>query len=134
RGCRPAGAGVHAGAGAGLTGAALTGADRSRSAPGCLAPARSPRTPTDRSCDNGPVSPRAVVLLGSTGSVGTQAVDVVRRSGDRFRVVGLAGGGGDVALLARQAVELGVEVVGVARASAEAELREALRAAGAASG
>ena len=70
---------------------------------------------------------RTVVLLGATGSIGTQAVDVVRRSSGRFRVVGLAGGGGDVALLARQAVELGVEVVGVARASAAADLRDALR-------
>ncbi len=69
---------------------------------------------------------RTVVLLGSTGSIGTQAVDVVRRSGGRFRVVGLVGGGGDVGLLARQAVELGVEVVGVARETAGAELRAAL--------
>ena len=37
---------------------------------------------------------REVVLLGSTGSIGTQAVDVVRRNPDRFRVVGLAAGGG----------------------------------------
>jgi 1-deoxy-D-xylulose-5-phosphate reductoisomerase len=71
------------------------------------------------------------VLLGSTGSIGTQAIDVVRRSGGRFRVVGLVGGGGDVALLARQAVELGVEVVGVARAAAAADLQDALRAAAA---
>src|SRR5205823_7472248 len=77
---------------------------------------------------------RAIVVLGSTGSIGTQALDVVRRSGGRFRVVGLAAGGSDVALLARQAVEMGVEVVAVARASAGAALREALRAAGAGAG
>jgi len=75
------------------------------------------------------VNARTVVLLGSTGSIGTQAIDVVRRSGGRFRVVGLVGGGGDVALLARQAVELGVEVVGVARESAAPGLEDALRAA-----
>ena len=36
---------------------------------------------------------REVVVLGSTGSIGTQAIDVVRRDPDRFRVVGLAAGG-----------------------------------------
>ena len=61
-------------------------------------------------------APRDVVLLGSTGSIGTQAIDIVRRNPDRFRVVGLAAGGGNVALLAQQALELGVEVVAVARA------------------
>ncbi len=55
-----------------------------------------------------------VVLLGSTGSVGTQALDVVRRNPDRFRVVGLAAGGGHPALLQRQADEFGVELVAVA--------------------
>ncbi len=35
--------------------------------------------------------PRDIVLLGSTGSVGTQALDVVRANPDRFRVVGLVG-------------------------------------------
>jgi 1-deoxy-D-xylulose-5-phosphate reductoisomerase len=38
---------------------------------------------------------RSVVVLGSTGSIGTQALDVVRRNPDRFRVVGLAAGGRD---------------------------------------
>ena len=33
--------------------------------------------------------PRDVVILGSTGSIGTQALDVVRAAPDRFRVVGL---------------------------------------------
>jgi len=72
---------------------------------------------------------RELVLLGSTGSVGTQAVDVVRRNPGRFRVVGLAAGGGDVELLAAQALELGVEVVGVARASAAQDLQLAFYAA-----
>ncbi|MDQ1614658.1 MAG: 1-deoxy-D-xylulose-5-phosphate reductoisomerase, partial [Actinomycetota bacterium] len=58
---------------------------------------------------------RDVVILGSTGSVGTQAIEVVRRAPDRFRVVGLAAGGGSVDLLARQALDLGVEAVAVAR-------------------
>src|SRR3954452_16100883 len=37
---------------------------------------------------------RDVVVLGSTGSIGTQALDIVRANPDRFRVVGLTAGGG----------------------------------------
>lgn len=66
---------------------------------------------------------RDVVILGSTGSIGTQAIDVVKRNPDRFRVVGLAAGGGNVELLARQALELGVEVVAVAQATAAQDLQ-----------
>ncbi|WP_203917404.1 1-deoxy-D-xylulose-5-phosphate reductoisomerase [Rugosimonospora africana] len=68
------------------------------------------------------------MLLGSTGSIGTQAVDIVRRNPDRFRVVGLGAGGGNVELLAAQALELGVDVVGVARASAAQDLQLAFYA------
>jgi 1-deoxy-D-xylulose-5-phosphate reductoisomerase len=71
---------------------------------------------------------RDLVLLGSTGSIGTQAIDIVRRNPDRFRVVALGAGGGNVALLAAQALELGVEVVGVARASATQDLQLAFYA------
>jgi 1-deoxy-D-xylulose-5-phosphate reductoisomerase len=75
-----------------------------------------------------------VVLLGSTGSVGTQAVDVVRRHPDRLRVVGLAAGGDRVELLARQALDLGVEVVAVAKATAASDLQLAFYAAAQAKG
>ena len=44
--------------------------------------------------------PRDVLVLGSTGSIGTQVLDVVAARPHRFRVVGLAAGGADVALLA----------------------------------
>lgn len=74
---------------------------------------------------------RSVVLLGSTGSIGTQAVDVVLRNPDRFEVVGLSAGGGDVDALVAQALQLGVTTVAVARADAAARVREALDAAGA---
>ncbi|GAB3160606.1 1-deoxy-D-xylulose-5-phosphate reductoisomerase [Micromonospora sonneratiae] len=73
-------------------------------------------------------SPRDIVLLGSTGSIGTQAIDIVRRNPDRFRVVGIGAGGGNVELLAAQALELGVEVVGVARSSAVQDLQLAFYA------
>ena len=72
---------------------------------------------------------RDVVLLGSTGSIGTQAIDVVRSAPDRFRVVGLAAGGERVDLLAAQALELGVEVVAVSRATAAQDLQLAFYAA-----
>ena len=71
---------------------------------------------------------REVVLLGSTGSIGTQAVDIVRRNPDRLRVVGLGAGGGQVDLLAAQALELGVDVVAVARASVVQDLQLAFYA------
>lgn len=78
--------------------------------------------------DNGAVTCRDVVLLGSTGSVGTQALDVVRAAPDRFRVVGIGAGGDRVELLAEQALELGVEVVAVARATAAQDLQLAFYA------
>jgi 1-deoxy-D-xylulose-5-phosphate reductoisomerase len=71
---------------------------------------------------------RDVVLLGSTGSIGTQAIEVVRGAPDRFRVVGLSAGGGRPELLAAQAIELGVEVVGVAKPAAMEDLQLALYA------
>ncbi|MCL3860223.1 1-deoxy-D-xylulose-5-phosphate reductoisomerase [Actinotalea sp. K2] len=57
---------------------------------------------------------RSVILLGSTGSIGTQAVEVIRRHPDRFRVVGLSAGGANPRLLAEQVVELGAQSVAVA--------------------
>jgi 1-deoxy-D-xylulose-5-phosphate reductoisomerase len=66
---------------------------------------------------------RDVVVLGSTGSIGTQALDVISRNPDRFRVVGLAAGGARVDLLARQALDLRPEVVAVAKASAAQDLQ-----------
>ncbi|MCG6493692.1 1-deoxy-D-xylulose-5-phosphate reductoisomerase [Kitasatospora sp. A2-31] len=75
-----------------------------------------------------PSGPRELVILGSTGSIGTQAIDVVRRNPDRFRVVALSAAGGRVELLAEQALELGVHTVAVADPAAEPALREALAA------
>jgi 1-deoxy-D-xylulose-5-phosphate reductoisomerase len=67
------------------------------------------------------------VILGSTGSIGTQALDLVRRNPGRFRVVALAAGGGNPGLLARQAAEFGVPTVAVASPAAVAEVRAALQ-------
>ena len=66
--------------------------------------------------DNGAVtSPRSIAILGSTGSIGTQAIEVVSANPGRFRVVAISAGGANLGLLARQAVALGVQAVGVAR-------------------
>ncbi len=74
-------------------------------------------------------APRDVVVLGSTGSVGTQALDVIRTSPHLFRVVGLAAGGGQPELLAAQCLEFAAPVVGVARGTAAEDLQLALYAA-----
>lgn len=56
-----------------------------------------------------------VVILGSTGSIGTQALEVVSSHPDRFRVVGLAAGGRRGHLLAEQVRQFRPQVVSVAR-------------------
>ncbi|HEY5836696.1 1-deoxy-D-xylulose-5-phosphate reductoisomerase [Streptomyces sp.] len=72
--------------------------------------------------------PRDIVILGSTGSIGTQAIDVVLRNPDRFRVVALSAAGGRAELLAKQAHRLGVHTVAVADQAAVPALRAALDA------
>jgi 1-deoxy-D-xylulose-5-phosphate reductoisomerase len=78
-------------------------------------------------------TPRTVTLLGSTGSIGTQAVQVIGANPGRFRVAGLSAGGGNLGLLAAQAVSLGVDTVAVADADpqeVDAAIAEAARQAG----
>jgi 1-deoxy-D-xylulose-5-phosphate reductoisomerase len=60
---------------------------------------------------------RGVVILGSTGSIGTQALDVLATQRDRYRVVALASGS-NTELLAAQAKEFGVPA-DLARACAD---------------
>ena len=69
-----------------------------------------------------------MVILGSTGSIGTQALDIVRRNPGRFRVAALAAGGGNPGLLARQAAEFGVAAVAVADPAAMAAVEGAISA------
>ncbi|MCT2594185.1 1-deoxy-D-xylulose-5-phosphate reductoisomerase [Streptomyces sp. N2-109] len=83
------------------------------------------RFPADAPASDGP---RDIVILGSTGSIGTQAVDVVLNNPGRFRVTGLSAAGGRVGLLAGQAHRLQVRTVAVAREDKAVELRQALRA------
>lgn len=72
-----------------------------------------------------------VIILGSTGSIGTQGLDVIARHPERFTVTGLAAGGAHVGLLAEQAARFRVPQVAVYDAAAATPLREALDAAGA---
>ncbi|MDO4919575.1 1-deoxy-D-xylulose-5-phosphate reductoisomerase [Kocuria sp.] len=85
-------------------------------------------------------APRNLVILGSTGSIGTQALDVVASAASLrrpstgaahppFRVLALAAGAGNLELLARQAVAWRVAVVGTSgTADDAARLRELLAA------
>ncbi|MBW3663609.1 MAG: 1-deoxy-D-xylulose-5-phosphate reductoisomerase [Actinobacteria bacterium] len=68
---------------------------------------------------------RRVVLLGATGSIGTQALDVIRAHPGRFEVLALAAGT-DARALAQQAEEFGVTQLAVADADAARSLRERL--------
>ncbi|WP_299924247.1 1-deoxy-D-xylulose-5-phosphate reductoisomerase [uncultured Nocardioides sp.] len=64
---------------------------------------------------------RDIVILGSTGSIGTQALDLVRAHPDRFRVVGLTAGGSNPELFEAQVAEFAPAYSGLGEeASAEA--------------
>ncbi|KUH85150.1 1-deoxy-D-xylulose 5-phosphate reductoisomerase [Mycobacterium sp. GA-1999] len=65
---------------------------------------------------------RRVLILGSTGSIGTQALEIIGANPDRFEVVGLAAGGGNPDLLARQRAATGVTNIAVADESAAARV------------
>lgn len=58
------------------------------------------------------MSRRRVILLGSTGSIGTQALDVIRANPDRFEVVGLVAGRDRAGLEAQQAEHGGEAALG----------------------
>jgi len=66
---------------------------------------------------------RRVLILGSTGSIGTQALDVIRANPDRFELVGLAAGT-RADLLEQQAEEFGVDDTALGAAEAEQLVRD----------
>jgi 1-deoxy-D-xylulose-5-phosphate reductoisomerase len=68
---------------------------------------------------------KAITLLGSTGSIGTQTLDIVRQHPNRFRIVGIAAGS-NVELLAQQVQEFRPEIVAIANQEKFQELKEAL--------
>lgn len=68
--------------------------------------------------------PRPLSLLGSTGSIGTQALDIVRQHPDKMEVVALAAGGANVDLLLDQAAEFEPQVIAIASGDATEIARE----------
>ena len=66
---------------------------------------------------------KSVTILGSTGSIGTQALDVVRRNPDRFNVVGLSAAGANQELLVGQVREFLPPHVAIADEQAAADVK-----------
>ena len=69
---------------------------------------------------------KAISILGSTGSIGTQTLDIVRSHPDRFQVVGLAAGR-NIELLAAQVAEFSPEIVATHDESLLTDLKERLK-------
>ena len=69
---------------------------------------------------------RHVVILGSTGSIGTQALEVIDSRRDQFDVVGLTAGGSQLDLLAAQVREFAPRLVAVPTEADAAALRALL--------
>ena len=72
---------------------------------------------------------KAISVLGSTGSIGTQTLDIVRDFPDQYKVVALTAGR-NLALLVEQIQEHRPEVVALADTALLPELQERLKAAG----
>jgi 1-deoxy-D-xylulose-5-phosphate reductoisomerase len=75
--------------------------------------------------DNGQTAPRRIAILGSTGSVGTQTIDLIERNRDAYAVEALTANG-NVALLAKQARALDARFAAVADSRKYAALKAAL--------
>ena len=67
-------------------------------------------------------------MLGSTGSIGTQTLEIIRDSKAEFKVVGISAGGSNPSLLAEQALEFQVEYVAIANATAAQDVQLAIYA------
>jgi 1-deoxy-D-xylulose-5-phosphate reductoisomerase len=68
---------------------------------------------------------KAITLLGSTGSIGTQTLDIVETNPDKFRIVGLAAGS-NVELLAQQVRQFRPEIVAIGNEAKLTELKDAI--------
>ncbi|TAE61750.1 MAG: 1-deoxy-D-xylulose-5-phosphate reductoisomerase [Nostocales cyanobacterium] len=69
---------------------------------------------------------KAITLLGSTGSIGTQTLDIVSEHPDKFRIVGLAAGR-NVELFAAQIRQFRPQIAAISAADKLPELREAIK-------
>ncbi len=68
-----------------------------------------------------------VLVLGSTGSIGSQALEVIAANPDRFEVVGLAAGGANLDTLLRQRAETGVTNIAIADERAAQQAGQSLK-------
>ncbi len=68
---------------------------------------------------------KAITLLGSTGSIGTQTLDIVENNPDKFRIVGLAAGS-NVEMLAAQVRQFRPEIVAIGNQSKLSEFKDAI--------
>ncbi|MGI8933395.1 MAG: 1-deoxy-D-xylulose-5-phosphate reductoisomerase, partial [Phormidesmis sp.] len=68
---------------------------------------------------------KAISLLGSTGSIGTQTLDIVEHHPDQFRLVGIAAGS-NVALLAQQVMQFKPKIVALCDESKLPDLKAAI--------
>jgi 1-deoxy-D-xylulose-5-phosphate reductoisomerase len=68
---------------------------------------------------------KALTLLGSTGSIGTQTLDIVAQYPEQFRIVGLTAGQ-NVTLLAQQIRQFSPEIVAICDEDKLLELKEAI--------
>ena len=69
---------------------------------------------------------KMISLLGSTGSIGVNTLDIVRRNPDRFAVAAMTAGS-DVELFAQQVKEFQPSLISVFNTSKLAELKELLK-------
>ncbi|MFK0001564.1 1-deoxy-D-xylulose-5-phosphate reductoisomerase [Paenarthrobacter sp. NPDC090522] len=79
------------------------------------------------------MQPRKIVILGSTGSIGTQAIEVIDAAPHLFEVVALSAGGGNPELIAQQAVHVRAQAVGIAHGDG-GQLRQLIAAFAASAG
>jgi 1-deoxy-D-xylulose-5-phosphate reductoisomerase len=68
---------------------------------------------------------KPITILGSTGSIGTQTLDIVATNSDKFRVVGLAAGN-NIELLSEQIRNFQPEIVAICDREKVAELKQAI--------
>ncbi len=71
------------------------------------------------------IKQKAITILGSTGSIGTQTLDIVAHHPDKFRIIGLAAGR-NIKLLAEQIRKFQPEIVAISHEDKLSELRNAI--------
>lgn len=69
---------------------------------------------------------KTISILGATGTIGQNTLDIIRRNKDNFRLIALTGHK-NIELLAKQAIEFGAEFVATACENKYEELKQALK-------